>query len=197
MDLDDQLIATGLARGDRGACQQLIAKHHRTVYAFLCRMGAAAALAEDLTQETYAKAWLNVARIREASSLRAWLLTIARNELLQSARRSDPRAVSLDDASHVESKHEAAHEQLERHQENARLEVIVRGLDEPFRELIVLHYFHELSLSELAETLSLPLGTAKSRLSRAIEALRNDWSAIEGGESHGQRNSRARSALIA
>lgn len=83
----ERLLVWRLKRSDRDACSELIHRHHRSVYGYLRRLGADTHLAEDLTQETYAKAWANVAGLREAASLRSWLLTIARNELMQWVRR--------------------------------------------------------------------------------------------------------------
>ncbi len=65
----ERLLVWRLKRSDRDACSELIHRHHRSVYGYLRRLGADTHLAEDLTQETYAKAWANVAGLREAASL--------------------------------------------------------------------------------------------------------------------------------
>jgi RNA polymerase sigma-70 factor (ECF subfamily) len=82
----EHVLVWRLRRGDRDACRELIRVHHAAVYGYLRRLGADASRAEDLTQDTYLRAWRSIESIRRAASLRSWLLTIARNEFFQRMR---------------------------------------------------------------------------------------------------------------
>jgi RNA polymerase sigma-70 factor (ECF subfamily) len=163
-----------LKRGDGDACRELIRRHHQAVYGFLRRLGADQALSEDLTQETYARAWSRVSGLREAVSLRAWLLAIARNEFLQLARRKGIEEVPMEDDPGSADPAPGALGGLENRQRDARLHRAVDRLEPALRETVALHYFQDLSLREVGVVLGLPPGTVKSRLNRALEALRGE-----------------------
>ena len=87
MGLGERWLVWRLTHGDREACRELIRDHHQAVFGYLRRLGAGGGLAEDLSQETYARAWSGIQELRQALSLRSWLLTIARNQFLQHVRR--------------------------------------------------------------------------------------------------------------
>jgi RNA polymerase sigma-70 factor (ECF subfamily) len=161
-----------LRRRDGNACRELIRRHHRVVYGYLRRLGADEASADDLTQETYAKAWQRIESLREAASLRSWLLTIARNQFLQSVRRANPGVEELDAAMDRASEEPGAEAAVSAGERDERLHRAMGRLDSTLRETVGLHYFHELSLREVGAVLGIPTGTVKSRLNRALEALR-------------------------
>ena len=97
MRTSERILVWRLKRGDREACRELIARHHAGVYGYLRHLGADHHRAEDLTQETYARAWRDIGALREAASLRSWLLTIARNEFLQEVRAGRPEVTALEE----------------------------------------------------------------------------------------------------
>lgn len=131
-------------------------------------------MAEDLTQETYTRAWTQIGALRDAASLRSWLLAIARNEFLQKARVKRPKEVGLEAAASVAAPDPAADGVLVRAEGEARLHRAVDRLDGTLREAVVLHYFQDLSLREVSVVIGVPPGTIKSRLNRALQELR-DW----------------------
>jgi RNA polymerase sigma-70 factor (ECF subfamily) len=185
VDLADRILVWRLRRRDRDACRELIERHHHRVYGYLRRLGADASLAEDLTQECYARAWQRIDSLREAASLRSWLLTIARNELLQHARGRAPEPASLEAAEDVPGLRPSPEDAAAAAQRDGRLHHAVGRLEPALREAIVLHYFQDLSLREVGAVLGLPAGTAKSRINRALERLRALLR--EGGDDHGER----------
>lgn len=69
MEWGDRYLVWRLRRGDADACRELIRRHHHVVFGHLRRLGADRALAEDLTQETYAKAWCKIEGLRQATLL--------------------------------------------------------------------------------------------------------------------------------
>ncbi|MFQ5720534.1 MAG: RNA polymerase sigma factor [Acidobacteriota bacterium] len=172
MGLSERHLVRRLRRGEREACRELIARHHRDVYGFLRHLGAVPDLAEDLTQETYGKAWRHITTLRQSTSLRSWLLAIARNEFLQWVRGDHPEREStgiLPDREDITPDPQAVALRSERRRVLRRA---VHQLQPELRETVALHYFHDLSLRECGRLLGLPAGTVKSRLHRALECLR-------------------------
>ena len=172
MRIEDLRLAWRLRKRDPEACRELIRRHHRSVFGHLTRLGADPPLAEDLTQETYAKAWRGIDSLRKSSSLRSWLLTIARNEFFQHLRSRDPEAAgpdALPERADGAPWPEAVATAGERDQ---RLREALDRLEPALRETVALHYFQDLSLKEVSEVLSVPPGTVKSRLNRALGTLR-------------------------
>ncbi len=172
MGPSDRILVWRLRRRDREACRELIRRHHAKVYGFLRRMGTDPALAEDLTQETYARAWERIESLRQAGSLRSWLLAIARNELLQHARRKEPEVIGPEGHPEPSASATTLEEDLLASERDERLHRAVSRLDEGLRETVVLHYFQELSFREVGAVLGLPAGTVKSRVHRALTTLR-------------------------
>jgi RNA polymerase sigma-70 factor (ECF subfamily) len=130
--------------------------------------------AEDLVQETYAKALRGFASFQAGTNFRAWMYRILRNSFL-SSRTGLKTTVVLDeedgDGMPVES---TTPESLLIEQANRELvQQALEGLPVPFREILLLCEVEEMSYQEIAETLGIPIGTVMSRLSRARKALRD------------------------
>jgi RNA polymerase sigma-70 factor (ECF subfamily) len=139
--------------------------------------------AEDLVQETYAKALRGFSSFQAGTNFRAWIYRILRNSFL-SSRAGLKATVGLDE----EDGHELAidsstPESLLIEQANRELvQSALEGLAMQFREILLLCEVEEMSYKEIAETLVIPMGTVMSRLSRARKALRTALAEkLEGG----------------
>ncbi|MDM7916776.1 MAG: RNA polymerase sigma factor [Candidatus Eisenbacteria bacterium] len=150
----------------------LIRDHYVKVYAYLIWMGADRPTAEDLTHDTYTRAWRSIDRLRHASSARAWLIRIARNEYLQHRRRNHPIATDPGTLDTLPSPGVDLLKQIEDSDRDQRLRAAVLTLERELIEIVVLHYFQDLKLREIATLLEIPAGTVKSRMNRALERLR-------------------------
>jgi RNA polymerase sigma factor (sigma-70 family) len=134
-----------------------------------------AADAEDAAQSAFVKAFDALGRFRSGAELRPWLLRIVANEAKNRRRSAGRRAnLVLRAAAAVTSggaapSPESSLLDAERH---AELLSAVESLREEERDVVVCRYFLELSEAETAETLGLRRGTVKSRLSRALDRLR-------------------------
>ncbi len=195
MGLTERLLLRRLVRGDERACRELIRRYHAGLFNYLRHLGADHHLAEDLTQETYAKAWGKFHTVRESASLRSWLFTIARNELLARGRQRRLRVGNLEDAPDYPDPDPGILEHLEESERDRDLRRAVLKLEAPLREMVVMHYFGELSITEVGSVLGIPGGTVKSRLNRALSELRHllgrdspsDPLSRRGGKKRGQR----------
>jgi RNA polymerase sigma-70 factor (ECF subfamily) len=173
MGLSDRLLVRRLRRRDHRAARELIARYHAGLYAYLRRLGADRPFAEDLLQETYAKAWLNLASLRNGASLKAWLYAIARNEFLQAVRIRRLRTIDCDEVPDRPDQSPGPLERLEHSRRDQALLLGIERLEPSLREIVVLHYFEDLSLREIAVVCDLAAGTVKSRLNRALSLLRD------------------------
>ncbi len=172
--MGERWLKRRLQKRDPEACSELIRRHHHLVYGHLRRLGADSSMAEDLTQETYAKAWSKIDTLREASSLGAWLLRIARNEFLQCLRSRKPETTGLDSVPEPVEGKPSPVSVVTTAERDQRLHEALRRLDPRLGETVALHYFQDLTLREVAEVLGVPAGTVKSRLNRALESLREE-----------------------
>jgi len=148
-----------------------------TVFRTALRLAGQQALAEDLTQETMLKAYRSWHQYRRGTNVRAWLLTILRHTFIneyRKARRSGPAV----DVNEVEQ-FRVFQDIQDTDPEGSFFAQIVddevlRAIDalpEEFRETLVLSDVEELSYEEIASVTGVPIGTVKSRLFRARQAL--------------------------
>ena len=143
--------------------------------------------AEDLVQETYAKALRGFSSFRPGTNFRAWMYRILRNSFL-SSRTGLKTMVALDedmDESLLPVESTTPESNLIEQSDREMVQQALADLPVAFREILLLSEVEEMSYQEIAEALTIPVGTVMSRLSRARKALR-DWlpKRVEGGR-HG------------
>jgi len=142
--------------------------------------------AEDLVQETYAKALRGFSSFQAGTNFRAWMYRILRNSFL-SSRTGLKTTVVFDEEEHAPATPESSSPESLLISEVTR-ETVQRALEELpvyFREILLLCEVEEMSYQEIAETLAIPTGTVMSRLFRARKALRGLLERrVEGGR-HG------------
>jgi RNA polymerase sigma-70 factor (ECF subfamily) len=144
--------------------------------------------AEDAVQEAFVKAYAAIARFRLDAPFRPWLLRIVANEA-RNRRRSAGRRAGLalraaEDRRPGDAAPSPESAVLADESRQALLSAI-NGLRDEDREVIAARYLLDLSEAETAETLGLPRGTVKSRLSRALARLRERLAASDGGPIRG------------
>ncbi len=167
----DGHLAELACSGDAEAFDSLIARHHGSVYRLCWSLLCDGSDAEDAAQETFLRAYQSLARFDTERAFGPWVRGIATKVCLQllrrRARRSD-RVVSLD-ASYVEP---AAPDQPEPSPLAAKAVAALGRLDDTYRLPLTLFYLEEASVAEVAETLGITPGTARVRLHRGREKLR-------------------------
>jgi len=131
--------------------------------------------AEDLVQETYAKALRGFSSFQPGTNFRAWMYRILRNTFLTSRtglKASATIPLDSEDAPEFPAGPETPETILIEHSQSQILQTAIESLPIHFREVLLLCEVEEMSYQEIAETLSIPMGTVMSRLSRARRALR-------------------------
>lgn len=155
--------------GDRQAYTGIVARFQGPLFAYLGRMGCAGAEAEELAQEAFLRAWLQLGKFdARRGAFSTWLFTIARNlalnELGRAARRR-PESGPLLDEPPSEVLLPQAHIALE--QRRARLRAALMQLPAPDRSVLALAYVGELSHADIARIEGCSTGAVKVRLHRA------------------------------
>jgi len=177
------------ARPDVTSFERDVLPHLDLMYRVALRMTGEPAGAEDLVQDTVLKAFRAWESFRQGTNARGWLLTILRNTFINDyrRRRRAPTMVDID----VAEPHAIIHEQPGQDPEGEffhalvddRILAAIDALPDEFREAVVLSDIEGLSYAQVAETLDVPVGTVKSRLSRARRQLQGTLLeyAIEAG----------------
>lgn len=166
--------------GDLQAFNQLILRYQDAIFGLTLRMLGSSQPAEDATQEAFIRAWQRIDTFR-GGSFKSWLFTIAANQARDELRRRGRRqSSSLDEARDdpdradidPPSDEPSPEAEVERNEMRAALEQALMTLPDDWRELVVLCDIHGMDYQEVAQATGLPLGTVKSRLSRARGRLR-------------------------
>jgi len=152
--------------------------HFERLYNFACWLTQDRLEAEDLVQETYAKALKGFSSFQPGTNFRAWIYKILRNTFLTSRTGLKATAtVPLDPEDEEEilpSVSETPESILLQRSDGQLLEQAMEQLPVASREVLLLCEVEEMSYQEIAATLAIPIGTVMSRLSRARKALRDD-----------------------
>lgn len=175
-------------RGDHDAFASLLARYQNRLYRYLLRWVHEPATAEDLFQQTWMRVIENIGRFDPKRNFDAWLFAVARNIVIDYLRRRRPRSLEEpvgDDLPLSECLCTNTPGALEQVLRSERVELVQRALEaQPpvYREILSLRFEEEMKLEEIAEVLSIPLGTVKSRLGRALEGLRTAFLRMQLGD---------------
>jgi RNA polymerase sigma-70 factor (ECF subfamily) len=156
--------------GSRRRVQQLVDAHYDALFRYAYRLAGSAADAEDLTQEAFCKAQLQLHQLRDSSRAKAWLFSILRNAYLHRVRSDKAhKQVPLEAVGDLAGPAPDPPPEVDPDE----LQKALNELPEAFRTPVILFYFEEFSYRDIAEQMDLPMGTVMSRLARAKAHLRN------------------------
>lgn len=191
---ESALVALAQA-GDAEAFSLLYARYERPVYGYLRQKTRDTQLAQDLTQEAFARAWANVPRTRPGTRFQAWLYTIATNLLLDRRRRERvvslvpfPAAVRWDESEgrrsewtgtlirewHADSREEPS-AVVETAEVRESIQTVMRQLAPHYRQVLFLADVAELSYAEIARAMGRSVARIKCLLFRARQEFRRRW----------------------
>ena len=164
---DQELIAASLA-GERNAFGELVLRYRALVLSVAYRMCGDRALAEDVAQETFVRAWEKLDTFRPEGNWRGWICRIASNLTIDTLRRQDPSVDTTQVTPSLDGQPERCALKAER---RAAVRLAILKLPMHVRSALVLREYEGLSYAEIAEVLNIPLGTVKSRLNDARRRL--------------------------
>jgi RNA polymerase sigma-70 factor (ECF subfamily) len=172
----DRDIVELLRAGHRDqALEELLQRYEAKIYRLCCAMLRDRAQAEDAAQESVVRVWKALHTFDGRSSLSSWIYTITRNRCLTALGKRRPLE-SMSDSDlevHIDSIAATADERVDDQAE--RLRALVDRLPEPLRRVLVLYYFEDRSVGEVADMLGCPPGTVKTHLFRARAALSEEF----------------------
>jgi RNA polymerase sigma-70 factor (ECF subfamily) len=173
-DAGDERLLAEIRSGRREACAALIHAHYQGVYRFLLHLTRDVALAEDLTQDTFATAWEKIGSFAGRSSLRTWLYRIAHSKLVDVRRRSRRGAEIHDQVGRSTASTESPGplDAIIASDQERHLYEQLQRLEPEDRTVLVLHYLQGLSYRDLAGVVDEPVNTVKWRVREALEQLR-------------------------
>jgi|JI10StandDraft_1071094.scaffolds.fasta_scaffold196130_3 RNA polymerase sigma-70 factor (ECF subfamily) len=159
--------------GDRGAWDALLSSYQLRLFGFARRLVEDKEDALDIVQETFTGAIRHIASLRDDERFGGWLFAIARQHcLLRLRKRRRAIVETVEQIDDLEDTAESVEDVLFRQEQAEAIDRAIATLPEPQKTAILLHYFLDLPLVELAEVMQSPVGTVKSRLHFARLALR-------------------------
>lgn len=176
-DQTDESLLTRVGAGDREAFALLFTRLAPRVKGYLMGLGATEATADDVAQDAMVALWRR-AKSYDASVAKAstWLFVIARNAWIDRLRRENVEiAYSVRLPASEQSEDESPEDGASRASDRDRMEKALATLPEEQQRVVRLSFFEDRAHPEIAEHLSLPLGTVKSRLRLALTKLRLHW----------------------
>ncbi len=167
---DRQLVALALT-GDDTAFEHLFTRYREAIRQLLLLRAGSADDADDLLQETFIKVYLHLDRYNPTYTFGQWVYTIARNTFIDHIRRRQEE-LSIDERFTVPaSSNPTPEESVIRLQLRSQIEHYLETLPPRYNRLIRMRFLEEYSYEEIAEKLSLPLGTVKTQIHRARERM--------------------------
>ena len=153
--------------GDKSALGEIIEKYYSDIYCFLCRRIGDKNYAEDLTQDVFLKFSVSLPQYKEQNKLKSYLFAIAVNSSNDYFRnnKDEPVENNLENVSNKS--------QFEKELEKAQtVKNAVMSLSPKQRDVVILRYYHDMKIKEIAEALSIPQSTVKTRLYRGEKNLK-------------------------
>ncbi len=185
-NLDDKLIADA-RQGNQRAYWKLVNRHQKTVYHVAHKIVRNDETAEDITQETFMKAFAALASYRSEYRFSTWLCKIAANTSIDHLRKKRIQALSLDreiETSEGTVEFEIAdysfhpERELEAKQKRITIDEAIDNLPERYKQVILFRHRDDKSYEEIADLLSVPVGTVKARIFRARELLKKSLKSL-------------------
>ncbi len=178
--------------GDEQAFEELVERYKNGLYSFLRRFLNQTELVEDVFQETFVQLYLSRETFDPERPLRPWLFTIAANKARDSLRKlqrineknvgpmADAGDVSIDDViNSLNSIETTPYDEVAKGETTDQVHKVITEMPENLREILILAYFEQFSYKHIAEILSIPIGTVKSRLHTAVVQFSKKWKSLQ------------------
>ncbi len=181
---DDALLVAASRRGDQDAFAQLVQRYQRRIFNLVFRILQQYDEATEITQETFLAAWQGLPSFRGEARFPTWLYRIAyncslkqlehrkRDRALQAAMQAEQVLQQVDDSVRADA-------ELEAHDRQTMIQEQISNLPAKYRIVLVLRHLQEMTYEEMAEALTMPIGTIKTHLFRARNLLKERLEAFD------------------
>lgn len=172
-------------KGDQNAFAEIVELFQDKLYRICYRMLGNQHEAEDIAQEAFVRAFINIHTFDTNRKFSTWLYRIGTNLCIDRIRKKKPdyyldaevaSTEGLNMYSQIASKEELPEQEVLKMEMQDRVQYEISRLPDKYRAVIVLKYMEDLPLQEISEILEMPLGTVKTRIHRGREALRKQLS---------------------
>ena len=167
----DEMLITRIAGGDRPAIRALFARHQLRLYRFLVRIVRDETLAEELLSDVFMVVWRQAAQFEARATVSTWLLAIGRHKALSALRRRTTVELDSETASTIPTSADDPEILLQKKDSGEVLRQCVAALSPAHGQIIDLVYYHEKSISDVAEIVGIPEATVKTRMFYARRKL--------------------------
>ena len=170
-EVDDSQLARLAELGREPAFRELLIRYERPIFSLIYRMVRDRELAEDLAQETFVRAFNSIAKYNSSKKFSSWSFRIAHNHTIDYLRKGKLDTISIHGTSSgkegesefsITTTDESPYEFVERRELGGQIDVAIGQLREEYRMAILLFHVEGYSYAEIAETMDIPLGTAKT-----------------------------------
>jgi len=177
-------------QGDKRAFDLLVIKYQHKVLSIISRYVRDHDEMQDVAQEAFIKAYRALGRFRGDSAFYTWLFRIAvntaKNHLVSKGRRPPASDVDVGEAEFYDGDHrlkdiESPESSMQRDELQATINDAIANLPDELRSAVTLREFDGLSYEEIAEVMDCPVGTVRSRIFRAREAIEKEIKALMSG----------------
>jgi len=187
---DAELLAC-FGDGDETAFRELVNRYKNGLYAFLKQFLNHQDMVEDAFQETFLQLFTSRASFDTSRPLRPWLFTIAANKAKDALRKrqrtaattigtiADSQEMSFDEVLNaLTADSTKPYEKLQENELSSQVGQVIADMPDNLREILILAYFNKFSYKQMAQILSIPIGTVKSRLHTAVGRFAKEWKSI-------------------
>lgn len=172
--MDDRALVRLVVEGDSRAFEPLFMRHKDIIYTMLVKRSCNPDDVDDMLQEAFMKAFVNINRYNPNYDFGAWICTIAKNTFVDFNRSRRSKALNPDNNLPLDSRHTNSaqataptpEESIINAQQRAQIERYIATLPEDYRQLFIMRFVEEYTYEEIAETLQMKLGTVKTRIFR-------------------------------
>src|ERR1700680_3155149 len=192
VELDDQQLITASKHGDQDAFARLVQRYQRRIFNLVYRMLQQYEEASEITQETFLAAWQGLSSFRGDARFATWLYRIAYNcalKQLETRKRDKALRVALQAEQALQSHvgYESTDAQMDEHERQAFVQEHLSRLPAKYRIVLILRHLQDMSYEEMAEILTMPIGTIKTHLFRARNLLKERLQGQDRDTSTGTR----------
>jgi RNA polymerase sigma-70 factor (ECF subfamily) len=176
---EDRKLIEEFIEGNEYSFEKLLRKYLKPIFNFVCQLSGDFHVAEDLTQETFVKAWKNIKKFDRERSFKTWIFTIAKNTTYDyfKKKKTIPLSNFIDEEGNnrldnISDGSILPDEILERKDIAIEMEKKLEEIPERYRIILTMRYKNDFSLLEISEILDIPYNTIKSGHQRALQSLR-------------------------
>lgn len=172
---EDSCIINEILKGDIDSYEKIISKYESKLYGYIFKLVRNEHVAQDILQETFLKAYINLSKYNKKKDFSPWILKIARNNVLDYFKKKKNHSIfelnENTDSIEENKTDEIPHKALEEKENTKQIDKVINSLPDKYRILIILKYFNDLNYKEISERMNISVDKVKWRLYEARKTM--------------------------